>query len=326
MDKLTRLFKLHQLMLSHRHPIPMRELQARLECSRATVARGIEELRLYFGAPLEYVRDGNGYAYTSPMDTQLPGLWLSEQEILALLTLKQIVDDIGPGILAAELKPISDRMRKLLESLGVDIGQNLDRIKLGAIFQRPMNDKHFASIAEATVRRRQLAASYCNRSDGSTNVRTVSPQRMVFYRNNWYVEAWCHTRNDLRTFALDRFVNVRILEQNANEISAEILDARFEDSYGIFSGEPTAWAVLRFSRWQANWTAAEKWHPDQIARTLEDGRYEISIPYSRERELIIDILGHVPHVEVISPPALRQEVKRRLAQGLSMYRDDNDCT
>tara|TARA_R110001583_G_scaffold191912_2_gene357811 strand:- start:4289 stop:5266 length:978 start_codon:yes stop_codon:yes gene_type:complete len=319
MDKLSRLFKLHQVLSSHRHPVSMTVLQQRLECSRATVARAIEEMRLYFGAPLEYVREGNGYAYVGETDMHLPGFWLSERELMALLTLEQIVAEIGPGILADQISPITARIRTLLTAMEIGVDKSVRRIVLGTIFQRPIKDKHFMLVAQSTLRRKRIELRYHNRSNDETHNRVVSPQRMVYYRDNWYLEAWCHTREDLRKFALDRIVDLTALDAPAVEIDAPTLAARFEQSYGIYSGPPTAWAVLRFSKWQSNWTSGEKWHPAQKSRTLDDGRYEIEVPYAGEGELIMDILSHVPHVEVVSPPELRQEVRRRLEEALSLY-------
>lgn len=318
MDKLTRLYKLHQTLLAHRQPVPMRVIMERLECSRATAARAIEEMRLYFEAPLEYVREANGYAYVGDHEFQLPGLWLSEQELLALLTLEQIVEEIGPGLLADQLKPFSERMRKLLAAQGISLDARLRRIVLGSVFRRPLDDRFFAVVTEATLRRRKLNIRYHNRSDDRTADRLVSPQRLVWYRDTWYLEAWCHVRDDLRTFALDRMVAVQAVDEAAREVDAAVLAERFERSFGIYAGPPTAWAVLRFSAWQARWTAGQAWHPDQKVRELPDGRVEIEVPYSEHGELVMHILAHTPQVEVVSPPALRDEVLRRLKAGLQL--------
>ena len=318
MDKLTRLYKLHQTLLSHRHPVSMKVIQERLECSRATAARAIDEMRLYFDAPLEYVREANGYAYVGDHEFQLPGLWLSERELLALLTLEQIVEEIGPGLLAEQLKPFSDRMRRLLAAQDIPLDSRLRRIVLGSVFKRPMSDQCFGQVAEATLRRRRLAIRYHSRERDSINDRTVSPQRLVWYRDTWYLEGWCHERNDLRTFALDRLQSVELADEPALDVAADVLKARFESSFGIYSGPPAAWAVLRFSQWQARWTKGQEWHSQQKVRELPDGRYELEVPYSDDGELVMHILAHMPHVEVVSPQVLRETVYQRLEAGLAL--------
>lgn len=79
MDRLRRVYKLHQALQSRRRPVPLRISQQELECSRASVIRMIRDLRLFFGAPLEYDRQANGYHYAQAGDSpfELPGLWFT---------------------------------------------------------------------------------------------------------------------------------------------------------------------------------------------------------------------------------------------------------
>jgi predicted DNA-binding transcriptional regulator YafY len=321
MDKLTRLFKLHQVLQAHKRAVPMRAIQNSLECSRATAARAIQEMRDYFGAPIEYDRATNGYLYSGEHAFQLPGLWFSESELLALLTFEQLLSVIGPGLLGDQLAPFSAKIREILASQGIGTDHKGKRVTLAASNSRPFSQTHFAAVADATLRRKQISLTYENRGNGEINARTLSPQRLTRYRDNWYLEAWCHVRNDLRTFSLDRILSLRIVEQPAKEVAEEVLARRSAASYGIYSGEPKAWAVLRFSTWQSRWVVGEQWHPDQKAQLLGDGRYELEVPYSEIGEIIREILGHGQHIEVVSPPELRQEVIRRLSEAVSVYQD-----
>ncbi len=100
-----------------------------------------------------------------------------------------------------------------------------------------------------------------------------------------------------------------------------MLSQHFADAYGIFAGKSDKTAVLIFNAYRARWVAEEMWHPKQQGRFLEDGRYEVSIPYGKSQELIMDILKYGPDVEVIAPEELRQAVKERLIQALGIYRE-----
>jgi predicted DNA-binding transcriptional regulator YafY len=77
--------------------------------------------------------------------------------------------------------------------------------------------------------------------------------------------------------------------------------------------------VLRFTADAARWVSAELWHPKQEARTLEDGSYELKIPYSDTPELEMDILRHGEQVEVVSPEPLRRRIAERLAAARARY-------
>lgn len=116
MDRLQRIYKRHQAVFSRRHPVSCQTLQGELECSRATANRIIQEMRLYFNAPIEYVRQRNGYYYDLKADEifELPGLWFSAGELHALLTAQQLLGQAQPGLLDGCLKPIKGRIEKFL--------------------------------------------------------------------------------------------------------------------------------------------------------------------------------------------------------------------
>jgi predicted DNA-binding transcriptional regulator YafY len=118
---------------------------------------------------------------------------------------------------------------------------------------------------------------------------------------------------------VDALQQVQVLELKARDVTAATLDAHHANAYGIFSGAVKAWAVLLFSQQSARWVKSESWHPDQVAETLPDGRYRLRVPYSDERELMMDILRHGRQVEVEQPPELRQRVADEAAALLKIY-------
>ena len=108
MERLQRIYRLHQILVVHKRPLQHRVLCEKLECSRATVNRIIQEMRLYFNAPIEYDRSRNGYHYTlgDGQTFELPGLWFSATELYALLTTQQLLAHVQPGLLDTQLKPV----------------------------------------------------------------------------------------------------------------------------------------------------------------------------------------------------------------------------
>jgi len=141
----------------------------------------------------------------------------------------------------------------------------------------------------------------------------------MFYRNNWYLEAWCHEKNNLRGFSVDAFKALEVLHQKAIEISESELNAEFNSSYGIYGGKSQEIALLRFSPNSARWVSDEQWHPEQIGQFDADGFYLLNVPYSHPTELVMDILRHGHHVEVIKPEVLRKMVKAELQHALKNY-------
>ena len=320
MDRFDRIYELNRILRNARQPVSRRRLQEELECSHATIKRIIEDMRLYLNAPIVYDRDYNGYRYsrTEGRMYELPGLWFNASELHALFSVQQLLADVQPGLLEPMLKPLQQRIGSLLKLQRTGSEGLHGRIRVLKMAARQSGDA-FGTVAGALAQRRRLRIRYYARYSQRHDERDVSPQRLVYYRDNWYLDAWCHLRESLRTFSIDAIEQAAALDQPAIEIESPRLEDHYADSYGIFAGAPTHQAVLRFSAPRARYVAKERWHRDQQGRMLDDGRYELRVPYNNPAELTMDILKYGPDVEVLAPPALRERVVEQLTRTLAAY-------
>ncbi|RMH51560.1 MAG: transcriptional regulator [Zetaproteobacteria bacterium] len=318
MDKLDRIYDLHHIFRARRHPVSMGTLCDEMECSPATVKRLIRTMRDLFGAPIYNVR-GRGWRYDPTQRFELPGMWFNADELAALLTIQKLLRELRPGLLDEPLRPIRRRIDTLLQRAAPGAEREIGRIRLLTMMPRARNLPRFPAVAGAVLSRTRLRITYHARSDDATLQREVSPQRLVYYRDNWYLDAFCHLRGALRSFAIERITRVEKLKQPPVEIDDERLDHHFASAYGIFAGTAEATAHLRFTALRARWVADEIWHPAQEQRWLEDGRLELLLPYHDPTELILDICRLGPDVEVVSPEALRRAVAERLRAAAAQY-------
>ena len=320
MDRFDRIYDLHKLLSSSRYPVSREKIEQHLECSRATAKRIIESMRLYLDAPIKYDRTLNGYFYDRKQDDlyELPGLWFNASELHALLSVQQLLNSVQPGLFDKQLEPLLKRIDHLLEIQQGKKAELGDRVRILQMAHRA-SESHFQPVAGATVQRKRLLIDYYNRGRDSIESREVSPQRLIHYRDNWYLDAWCHKREALRTFALDAIQSARTLKTTAKNISEQQLDDYYGSAYGIFSGQADQQAVMVFSEKMSRWVSREQWHPKQSGRFLEDGRYEMTLPFHNPTELIMDILRYGPEVEVMQPEHLRQSVARQLQQAVKLY-------
>ncbi|MSQ54209.1 MAG: YafY family transcriptional regulator [Betaproteobacteria bacterium] len=323
MDRTERFYKIDQLLNAGR-PVSFARLRESLGVSRATLKRDLEYMRSRLNAPIEYDRESNGYRFATGARTgqryELPGLWFSAAEIRALLTMQHLLENLQPGLLAPHVKPLLSRFAAILGSGEHPQEEVVRRVRVLHQAARELKHEHFALVAQATLNRRRLRIRHYNRMEDRETGRDISPQRLVHYRDNWYVDAWCHLRNDLRSFAVDAIRTAEPLAERAKEISASSLDKYVTSGYGIFAGRKVQWATLRFTPQAARWVAAQTWHPKQKARFEDDGAYRLSIPYSDDRELVMDVLKYGPDVEVVGPAALRKRVAGQLAAAAKRYR------
>ena len=149
----------------------------------------------------------------------------------------------------------------------------------------------------------------------------MSPQRLVNYRNTWYLDAWCHTSEALRRFALDAVRETRPLDAKARLVGLRYLEAQLDAGYGIYGGARASslGATLRFNADAALWVANEERHAQQKSRWLPDGRYELQVQYGDPTELAMDILRHGDSVTVIGDKSLVAAIAERLARAAALY-------
>ncbi|HXS52145.1 MAG TPA: YafY family protein [Usitatibacter sp.] len=318
MDRTERFYKIDQ-MLQSRGRVKVGEFLAELGVSLATFKRDLEYMRSRLNAPIVWDREQEAYRFEEGRagkgpKYELPGLWFSPSEALALLTLEHLVEGMEPGLLGAHVKPLKARLAALLTAGEHSLDEVRKRIRVIAFGARRHEPKHFELVASAVLGRKRLKLVYWNRTKDETTTREVSPQRLVHYRQNWYLDAWDHLRNDLRTFAFDAMREVEMVEGKVKEVPEAQLDEVLASGYGIFSGKKVQWATLRFTAARARYVAMEEWHPKQRARFERDGSYVVEVPFSSEKELVMDLLQHAPDVEVMKPASLRMEVARRAAE------------
>ena len=317
-----RIYQIDQL-LNGRVSVSFQELRERLEVSQATLKRDLAYMRDRLNAPIIFDRDLGGYRLeknSGNLKYELPGLWFNADEIFALLTMQHLLDNIDSGgILSPHIKPLKSRLTELLGATNDPLDQLQKRIKIETIGSRKFNLDHFQAIGSSLLKRKQLHIDYLGRGKNELTSRSISPQRLIYYKDNWYLDGWCHLKKDIRSFSIDAIQRVEILEIEAKDISEDKLNEELGSGYGIFSGKDIKWATLKFSPERARWVSKEKWHPKQEGQYLNDGSYQLKIPYSKEPELLIDVMKYGAEVEIVEPRDLRKKIQEMLVKTLRNY-------
>ncbi|NDY96925.1 helix-turn-helix transcriptional regulator [Wenzhouxiangella limi] len=323
MSRRERLYHLHDILRQRRTPVSRQVLMEELGCSQATLYRLIAELRDRLGAPLEQAEDGRGFYYDRSLagHFELPGLWISPEELQALLIARHVLGTVQPGLLEGELLGVQERINQLLDQQGLDFSAQPERIHIRKDAGRPVPGALFEDVLGALFGRQRLRIEYHGRRRDDVSSREVSPQRLTSYRDRWYLDAWCHRAEGLRSFSLERIRSLKRLEEPAREVDPDVIGRQLDAAFGIFSGPAEHRAALRFSPEAARWAAEEMWHPDQRGAWQSDGSYELELPFGQDRELQMEILRYGDDVEVLAPDFLRSAVQRALASALAQYRD-----
>jgi predicted DNA-binding transcriptional regulator YafY len=327
MDRTERFYKI-ELLIRNRTSVPFAELMDELGVSRATLKRDLEYLRSRLDAPIVYDRDRNGYRFSAAPTAgrqavrhELPGVWFSEREIHALLTMHQLIAGLDEGgVLARHLQPLLDKLHGMLGTSDDEAREMVKRIKVLSAARRPVAPKHFELLGGALTRRQRVLMHYWVRSRREMTERTVSPQRLVHWRNTWYLDAWCHATDALRRFALDAIREAEIVAApRAKDVALKTIEAELDAGYGAFSGGKLQWATLEFTPEAAQWVRHEQWHPQQEAKLHGDGSLTLRVPYTDATELAMDVLRHGEQVRVAAPAALAAAVRQTLQRAAARY-------
>lgn len=305
-----------------------------VQCSTPTLKRDLRYLRDTLGAPIVYTRSKNGYYYShetkatsnklAKFQPELPAAWYTPDEITVLLSVYQMFDQLEaqPGsLLAGEMRPIKARLLSLVMAEKIEVKELLRRIKVvNPQFKSP-DLPYFYVIGQGLSQRRRVRMTYFTRTRGTESDREISPLRMVNYQHRWYVEAWCHTTDSLKTFAIENIRAAELLTKRCKVVAMRDIEEQFDSTYGIFSGkqEDRQTAVIEVDEVMTPYVRNEIWHQDQKTTMHEDGSMTLEVPFAKEPELANRVIGLGSHAKVVLPQSLKDYVRQELAAALSKY-------
>ncbi len=313
-------------LLTDKSVVTLQELQDVLKVSIPTIKRDLRYMRKELKAPIVYSRTRGGYLYDLPTGKSSTGsecqrFWFSAQELYVVVKtvdmLKALSKDKS-SVIFKDLGPLRSRVAGLLSLGGKTPREMLGRVKIidpSVIHGEP---EAFLTIGSALFERKRLQISYYSRTRKTESYREISPLRLVHYRNHWYLDAFCHATNALRTFAIDNVRRVVVMGTPAKRVPLHMIERNLNQSYGLFMSGAPKLAVLRFDAEAAPYLKRETWHPRQTLTERGD-EVVLKVPYTNPTELIGDIFRWREHVVVEGPEELRREVRECLQKTLSRY-------
>jgi predicted DNA-binding transcriptional regulator YafY len=200
----TRVLTVLELLQSHAR-MSGAELALRLNVDPRTVRRYVSTLQ-DLGVPVESEAGRYG-GYCLRPGYKLPPLMFNEEEALALIlgllaARRAGLLDAAPAVEGALSKidrVLPNRLRGRVQAVQGALAFTPVR---GFINSAASNPNALLTISEAAQDNRRIWLRY--RSSEEVTERTVDPYGVVHHRGRWYVVGWCHLREDVRMFRLDR--------------------------------------------------------------------------------------------------------------------------
>ena len=318
---MERMLRIHQAIQSGKHPNAV-SLALELEVSSKSIHRDLEFMRDRLELPLEFSPAHNGYYYTEEVSA-FPTLQITEGELFALLVAEKALQQYRGTTFE---RPLLSAFRKMAAALPDTISLNLadweQTISFRTSAEPILNLENFDILAKAAAQRRQLQLTYRKPGRRETELRLVDPYHLANINGEWFLFAWCHLRQDIRTFVPARIQAVKFTGKTFARPQQFSLKKRLRDSFGVQSGQGQFDVVIQFNEMVADYIREKKWHESQGLRELPDGGVELRMKLSSLAEVERWILGWAGNARVLQPPELAAGVKQSAENILRNFAGD----
>lgn len=302
------MLKIHQALRSGKYPNAS-DLAKELEISTKSIHRDLEFMRDRLGLPLEYNANRAGYYYSEKVNA-FPTFQITEGELLALVVAEKALQQYRGTNFE---KPLLSAIKKMQESLPDTISLNLNDIDRTISFRTRaepiLNLEIFGALSKATAAREQLELAYRKPGQQQTEKRTVDPYHLANINGEWFLFAYDHLRNDLRTFVPARIQSIKRTGKKFLRNRKFSLEQRLRDSFGVHSGEGRHDVLIRFNRKVADYIREKKWHDSQQLRELKSGGVELRLKLSGLEEVQRWVLSWGGNARALRPPELGRSVR-----------------
>lgn len=319
---LVRIYAIDRAIASGQYP-NTKSLAQTLEVSKRTIERDIELMRDQLGAPIEYDRIRRGYYYSSSFS--LPQVKLSVGEVAVLLIGQELLSGLAGTPWAQSARRVMEKLPLLLGddvSVGVDalaVDQNYVSFGLPRLRgDEELVSQYFSVLLEAIFERRTVRLEYYAASRDEVSIRDVDPYHLRLEQGAWYLIGFCHLRQELRVFALDRIRSLASTHHTFKRPEDFSIEDYLRGAWDLQKGEIHR-VIIRFDRKQARWIRERVWQDTQILRETPDGGVELELEVAGLEAIQRWIMSFGSHARVIAPPELAASIRCHAERMVQLY-------
>ncbi len=300
--------RIHQEIAAGRFPNKPALAQL-LDVSTKSIQRDLEFMRDRLQLPLAYDFFRCGYHYTEPVSS-FPTFQITEGELVALLIAEKALEQYRGTNFE---KPLVSALKKMASQLPETVSFNMaewdQTISFRTSAEPILNLEIFDALAKATAGRHQLRFDYRKPGQAGAEARLVDPYHLANINGEWFLFAFDHARQDIRTFVPARMGRVTPTGKTFPRPARFSLEKRLHHSFGVVSGAGEFEVVLRFDAFAAGYIREKRWHASQRLRDLKEGGAELRMKLSSLEEVRRWVLSWGGHAKVLSPPELAAAVR-----------------
>ena len=312
-----RLAWLHEQLKAGQHP-NYGSLAEQFGVKPSVAYRDFDTLRYIYKAPLKYDYDKEGYAYAKKFE--LPKPHLKEGELASLLVLDHLrrayAETSLENIVGGALKLLIDSMK---DAVTIDY-DSLDQILQVEIDPLPQIDIGiFQELLLAIHNKESIVIKYFSGQKAVVVEKPCDPYHLLNFKDNWYLVAFCHEKQDYRDFLCSRIMAVEHSNVTFLPDPDFSLEAHKRDSQLFAAEAPSVEIVAEFDKYAAHWIRLKRIHPSQQVLERSDGSLEVSFQVSSMENIMRWILSFGEHARILAPLELQERVRRTIGRMNYLY-------
>jgi predicted DNA-binding transcriptional regulator YafY len=296
-----------------------RSLAQEWEVSGKTIQRDLDYLRYELEAPLAYSARERGYYYSEPR-YQLPAMDVKESDLFAIYLAEKLLQQYEGTPVYHNLCQVFQKIEDSLPaktSLGP--GSDFSRFSFFSAAQTMIRPGIWQTVFDGLRTLHSLEIRYQAAGDPGASRRRIDPYHGVRFEGDWYVIAYCHLRQSIRTFSLARITQATLTGTRFTLPADFDFQAVTASHFGVHWGSAPTEVQVVFSKKVAPYIRERTWHASQVLRDQADGGLVMELTVSHLLELKKWLLSWGSQARVLSPPALARELAAEVRAMARLY-------
>jgi predicted DNA-binding transcriptional regulator YafY len=317
--KKLRILEIDQLIREGTYP-NADTLGKKFEVSRSTIMRDIDFLRDRYRAPLVYDAAKNGFYYTDSTFF-IKSVMLNGGEVFAVSVIRPLLEQYRNTPLETSMNAIIGKLTDLMPS-EVSVGTSFMNADISFISDPlPKIDENvFYGIFDALRTKHTMTFQYRSLSSTVYKEHTADPYHIICQKGSWYMLAFCHSHEEILTFALSRMKDIQIRKEKYTIPASFHAEKYFDSSFGVWNNRAAPVKIeLLFSKEIGTLILERVWHEKQKLRQEKDGSVYLSFQSNQFQETLHWVMSFGSAVKVLNPPELAEQVKDEAKKMAKMY-------
>lgn len=304
------------LMLHSRKIVRARDMAEHFGIALRTVYRDMKALN-EAGVPVS-AEAGEGYSLVEGY--HLPPVMFSKEEAGALWVGAELVRHFTDVSLKTHAESALMKIQSVLPADRKDFIAELG--KATSILRRPpgaregFRDDVLRALQEAIIQRHVVTLEYQSGAEERTTRRSVEPLAVLYYSNRWHLIAYCRLRKDYRDFRTDRIRHMVVSDERFSGHKDFSVQRYMEEQQRIEN--PIRVRVL-FTKTAARYVRDQEYF-GFVEKEENDQGLIMTFLVPATKVLVNWLLSFGPHVRVLSPPELNEQLWQQASKTAEHYR------